>query len=137
MKPQAGEGIRKPRTSNHDPGRPSRSEAARKNAPGPEWNPEKKMKRYHIESGLVTRDIGGETIVVPVAGHVCDLEAVYTLNEAGSAIWRLLETKSSLEEIVAAICERYDVTPAEARRDAIELIASLEAAGLVHAVDEA
>ena len=95
------------------------------------------MKRYHVKSGLVTRDIGGETIVVPVAGHVCDLEAVYTLNEAGSAIWRLLETKSSLEEIVAAICERYEVTPAEARRDAAELIASLEAAGLIHAVDEA
>ncbi len=94
------------------------------------------MKKYQAKSGLVTRNIGGETIIVPVSGHVCDLDAVYTLNEVGSAVWRLLEAGSNIETIVAAICDQYDVTPAEARRDVAELIESLEAAGLIHAGDK-
>ena len=89
------------------------------------------MKRYRKKEDLVTRNIGGETIIVPVEGHVGDLDAIYTLNEVGAIVWELIDGQSSLDQIVAAVCDRYEVTPEEARRDVIELIESLEEAGLI------
>ena len=94
------------------------------------------MKRFNKKSDLVTRDISGETIIVPVEGHVGDLDSIYTLNEVGSTIWALIDGQTSVDQIVAAICDQYEVTPEEARRDVVELIDSLEAAGLIRQDDE-
>ena len=41
-------------------------------------------------NGLVTRSIAGETIIVPICGRLGDLDSIFTLNEVGSHIWRLL-----------------------------------------------
>ena len=95
------------------------------------------MKRFYKKSNLVTRKISGETIIVPVEGHVGDLDSIYTLNEVGSAIWALIDGPTSVDKIVTAICDQYEVTPEEARRDVVELIDSLEAAGLIRQDDEA
>jgi len=95
------------------------------------------MKHLNKKSDLVTRDFSGETIIVPVEGHVGDLDAIYTLNEVGSTIWALIDGQTSVDKIVAAVCEQYDTTREEARQDVIELIDSLEAAGLIRQDDEA
>lgn len=79
----------------------------------------------------VTRHVGDETIIVPVRAHVADLEALYTLNEIGSMIWKLLDGHTSAQQIAAAICETYDVTPKAALQDVNEFLNALEAAGLV------
>lgn len=93
------------------------------------------MKHFNKKSGLVTRKISGETIIVPVEGHVCDMDAIYTLNEVGSVIWQLIDGHNTLDKIVAAVCDEYDVTPEEAHRDVVELIDSLEATGLIRPGD--
>ncbi len=94
------------------------------------------MKPFTKRSDLVTRCITGETIIVPLEGHVGDLDAIFTLNEVGSTIWALIDGHTSVNRIVAAVCNQYDVTPEEARQDVIELIDSLEAAGLIRPGDE-
>jgi hypothetical protein len=94
------------------------------------------MQRFRKKSDLVTRNIGGEIIIVPVEGHVGDLDSIYTLNEVGSTIWELLGGRTSLDRIAAAVCDQYETTPAEARRDVAELVDSLVAAGLIHVSDE-
>jgi len=91
------------------------------------------MKRFSKKKELVTRSISGETIIVPVEGHVGDLDSIYTLNEVGSTIWALIDGQNSITRIVEAVCREYEVTPQEARQDVVELIDSLEAAGLVEA----
>jgi hypothetical protein len=85
---------------------------------------------------LTTRRIAGETLIVPVRGSVGDLDAIYTLNEIGSRIWQLMDEPRNLKQIAVAISAEYDVTEAEAERDVLELLASMEAAGLVQAVAE-
>jgi len=89
------------------------------------------MKRFTKRSDLVTRNISGETIIVPVEGRVGDLDSIYTLNEVGSTIWALLDGQTSIDKIAAVICDRYEVTPEQARQDVVELIDSLQAAGLI------
>lgn len=94
------------------------------------------MKLFTKRSDLVTRNISGETIIVPVEGHVGDLDAIYTLNEVGSTIWALLDGQNSLDKIATAICDQYRVSPEEAHQDVVELIDSLQAAGLIHPCEE-
>lgn len=83
------------------------------------------------DKNLVTRSIGGETLIVPVRSGVADLECIYALNEVGSRIWELLDERTPVTKIVEAICSEYDVTPEQAARDISELLSSLEAAGLI------
>ena len=84
----------------------------------------------------MTREIAGETIIVPVRDRVGDLDSVYTLNELGTFIWQLLDGQTSINQIVEAICQNYDITPDEAMKDTLDFLRSLETRGLVGLKDE-
>ena len=86
---------------------------------------------YKKQEGIVTRSIAGETILVPVRNRVGDLDSIYTLNEIGTTIWRMLDTPADMDRISSAIAGEYDVTKEEAAVDAAEFIARLQNAGLV------
>jgi hypothetical protein len=86
---------------------------------------------YIKETDIVTRDIAGETIIVPVRSHVGDLGSIYTLNEIGTLIWQLIDCKKSVSQIVEAVCKVYDVKYEEAKNDTLDFLHSLEAAGLI------
>lgn len=94
------------------------------------------MKQFKKTNDLVTRSITGETIIVPVQGHVGDMDGIYTLNGVATTIWELIDGKISVGQIVDAVRNEYDVPPEDAERDVIELIGSLEAAGLICGNDE-
>jgi hypothetical protein len=91
---------------------------------------------YIKETNLVTRDIVGETIIVPVKSNVGDLDSIYTLNELGTLIWQLIDGKNTVTHIVNAICGVYDIPPEEAEKDAFEFLKSLETGGLIRKSDE-
>jgi len=96
-------------------------------------------KCFIKESSFVTRCIKDETIIVPVKGEVGDLDSIYTLDEdsiytldeVGSLVWKLIDGQTSVSQIIDAICSEYDTAPEEAEKDGIELLGSLEAAGLI------
>jgi hypothetical protein len=83
------------------------------------------------EGDLVTRDVAGESIIVPIKGHVGDLEGVFTLNELGAMIWQLINGQTTARELVAAVRNEYDVEAAEAEKDVVDFLSSLEDAGLI------
>ncbi len=95
------------------------------------------MNRFIKRSDLVTRNIGGETIIVPVEGHVGDLDCIYTLNGVGSTIWQLIDGENTIDQIAAEICDQYEVTIEEAHQDVADLIDSLQEAGLIRNDGEA
>ena len=80
---------------------------------------------------FVTRRIGPETIVVPVAGQVGDLESVYTLNEIATDIWELLESPRTVRELATLLAADYDATESELTVDIAAFIDVLETSGLV------
>ena len=88
-------------------------------------------KCFIKETDFVTREVAGETIIVPIRGNVGDLNSIYTLNEVGTKIWELIDGKGSVEQIVGAICDAYEVTPEEAEKDAFEFLVGLEEVGLI------
>jgi hypothetical protein len=84
---------------------------------------------------LTTRAIAGETLIVPVTGRVGDLDSIYTLNEAGSRIWQLINAQTPVGEIIELMSLEYDVSREEVEQDVIELINSLAEAGLIRAAE--
>lgn len=93
-------------------------------------------KSYAKKNDFVTRDIGGETIIVPIRDHVGDLDSIYSLNEVGTLIWQLIDGQKTVNRIVDEICMAFDVSPEEARKDTLEFVRSLEEAGLIHGEKE-
>jgi Coenzyme PQQ synthesis protein D (PqqD) len=84
------------------------------------------------DAGFVTRRVAGETIVVPVSRRVGDLDAIYTFNEVGSRIWALVESPTSVDEIVSALCDEFDAPREQIARDVNALLEELHASGLVN-----
>ena len=74
---------------------------------------------YARDVELVTRQVAGETILVPVRGRVGDLEAIFTLNEVGTLVWGLLDGETPVERMVAAVCEEYEVSDEQAEADVL------------------
>jgi hypothetical protein len=93
-------------------------------------------KCYTKDGDLVTRNVAGETIIVPIRNKVGDLDSIYTLNEVGSTIWGLIDGKKSVSQMAKEICMIYDITPEVAEKDTIDFIATLKEAGLIRGGDE-
>ena len=83
------------------------------------------------ENNLVTRSIAGETIIVPIKNNVGDLGSIYTLNELGTMIWELIDSKNSVSQIIEAVRNTYEVAPEIAEKDTMDFINSLEEGGLI------
>jgi hypothetical protein len=92
--------------------------------------------REHLfvkEKDFVTRCIGEQTVIVPLRDGVGDLGSIYTLNDTGTSIWRLIDGTTSLQKIVDTICREYEVTEKEAEQDVTEFLSLLKAAGIIRA----
>ena len=81
---------------------------------------------YAQDDNMVFRRIGEEVILVPIRWQTADMEAIYTLNETGAAIWELLDGQRPLAEIRDALVTEFDVSPEQAEADVLEYIEMLE-----------
>jgi len=88
--------------------------------------------RYVRSRTVVTREVAGETIVVPVRGGVGDLDGLFTFNGVASDIWRWLEAGCTVEEVSAWVHEHYEVSEEQAHTDVAAFLEELRSQGLVH-----
>ncbi len=89
---------------------------------------------YRRSTAVVSRQISGETLVVPIRGKVGDLASIYSFNEAGSVLWSALEHPTSLENLTSLLCQSFEVGWDDAQRDADAFVREMQAAGLLTAV---
>jgi hypothetical protein len=80
---------------------------------------------------VVCRQVGPESILVPVRSNVGNLDFVYTLSPVAARIWALLDGTRSLDAVIETICLEYDIDRATAAADVEELVTSLTAATLL------
>lgn len=80
---------------------------------------------YARAADVILRSIAGESLLVPIRGGVADLQAVFTLNTVGVAIWELLDGAASLDAVLAAVLDRFEVSPETARDDLFSFIGRL------------
>lgn len=70
-----------------------------------------------IKDDLVLRQIGDNWIVVPMGERLTEFNGIMKLNETGSFIWNLLESKASKESIIAAVIAEYDISEDNAAKE--------------------
>lgn len=86
---------------------------------------------YRRDPNIVSRQIGGEMILVPIRQNVGDMEHIYTLNETARRIWELLDGQRSLQEIHSQLVEEFEIDERQAREDLLELVQGLQEQGAV------
>ena len=75
---------------------------------------------------MVSREIAGEAILVPIRQNVGDLESIYTLNETAARAWELIDGQNTVGEIRDVIVAEFVVDEDAAEEDLVELLRELE-----------
>lgn len=71
----------------------------------------------NIKKKLLKRQIAGDAFLVPLGKEIYDSNGLFFLTEVGEFIWDRLEQAGSLDDILGAILEEYDVEESVARKD--------------------
>lgn len=81
---------------------------------------------YSISDNLVSKEIEGELVIVPLISGIGNLDSeMYSLNRTGSAVWKKLDGKSSIENILHELVEEFDSEFNLLKNDIIELMEDL------------
>ena len=71
-----------------------------------------------LSDDVVAQEIEGEITIVPLSIGVDDGE-MYTLNDTGREVWRLLDGQITLRQAVAVIVGEFDAPPLEIQADVL------------------
>ena len=86
---------------------------------------------YRRSDEVVLRTIAGENLLVPVAGNLAQMQAVWVLNPVAVFIWEHLDGERSVAEIRDRVLDEFDVDVDEVSADLLVLLGELEGTGLV------
>ena len=85
---------------------------------------------YARSEKVIRRDVGGETVLVPVAASgAADLEYLYRMNAVGAAVWDLLNGRRTITEVAAQIRAAFDMS----RQDPAQICAALDTSDTMQA----
>jgi len=92
--------------------------------------------RFIRNHQVVSRQIDGELILVPIRRGVGDLNSLYTLNSVGVVLWEFMTQGHTVTEMVQRICDEFEVTNAQAFEDIQQFLDSLLEEKLIEPVVE-
>ena len=76
--------------------------------------------------GILVQDVEEELVILAVTQG-----EYYKLNEVGARIWALVNEGKSLQEVLAALMDEYDVSEERMTADLMSLLAELQSQGLL------
>ena len=82
--------------------------------------------RFSISDGVLSQEVNGETVLLDLEG-----ESYFGLNEVGTRIWQLLQSKQTVVETLNTLSDEYDVDQEQLESDLDELLLKLSDAGLI------
>jgi hypothetical protein len=82
------------------------------------------------KTDVVQREVAGEVFLVPIRGHLADLQELFVLNETGRWIWEHLEDARALDDLAKGLVAEFQVDETTARQDIEVFAENLVAAGL-------
>lgn len=84
-----------------------------------------------IKNGFVLRDVAGQTMVVATGEASKEFHGLIKLNPTAKDIWLWLSDGKSESEIVALLCEKYDVSTDKAQADLKAMLDKMDKAGFL------
>jgi hypothetical protein len=112
-------------------GKAERLDYIRLNETGAALNQVVEYQVFQPKGKVILRHVAGEVLLVPVRGTVADMEKLYVLEGIGETAWNLIDGSRTLMDIELALELEFDASQEDLRRDLIEFIDSLKAAGLI------
>jgi hypothetical protein len=86
---------------------------------------------YKRNEDVVQREVAGEMFLVPIRGHLADLQELFVMNETGQWLWRGLDGVRTIEELAAGLVDAFEVESEQAQVEVGVFIAELAEVGLV------
>ena len=86
------------------------------------------MKR---KNGYLMTELGDTCYAVAAEDAADCPNVLVTMNRVGSVIWKLLEEEITAEQLVQALCDRFDTSADVIRADAEAFLDKLSKAGLL------
>ena len=69
---------------------------------------------------VVAREIEGDIIIVPLVSGIGDADdELYTLNETGKSIWKLLDGKTTLAQVANLLADRFNAPKGDIDKDVL------------------
>jgi len=85
-----------------------------------------------IKGEFLLREVVGESIIVPLGNSVVNVNGIITLTESAVILWRKLENGvDSIDELVDALLNEYDVDRETALGSVVEFIDQLREKGMI------
>lgn len=93
-------------------------------------NLQKNMKQ---KKGFVLREVCGERVIVGEGLGAIDFGKLISLNETAAFLWKQAEQQGefTVDSLVDALCEEYDVTADQARNDVKRIIDEWQKVGII------
>ena len=89
---------------------------------------------YRKSTDIITREIVGETLLVPVRAEVAGMQQLYALNEVSAFIWQQIDGTETLGAVLKRVTSRFDVDRREAEADLAAFVHQLTSADLIEEV---
>ncbi|AXJ02481.1 Coenzyme PQQ synthesis protein D (PqqD) [Cyclonatronum proteinivorum] len=74
---------------------------------------------------FASEPVNGERILVPVRGRMAEFNTMLTLNPSASVLWEAINEQTTIESLVEALTNKYEVDRETARADVNEFIDEL------------
>lgn len=78
--------------------------------------------KYQANPDYILREVAGESILVPTGKELINFNGLATMNETGVFLWRLLEEKRTIEEIIECFQKEFQLTREESWNDVSEFL---------------
>ena len=85
----------------------------------------------HVVPGFVVRQIAGETVAIPAGAAARALSGLLALNGSGKLLFELLQSPQSVDSLVQALLEQYEIDEVTARADVAEFLQTLRENGVL------
>lgn len=72
---------------------------------------------YKVRDNIVLRKIADEHVLMPIMDSLAEEPKLYGLNKLGHFIWNKIDGKTSLEQILNAILDRFATEREPAEKD--------------------
>lgn len=84
-----------------------------------------------IKEGFVLRSVAGSHIVVPLGNQIGNFGSIIKLTETGAFLWAQLESEKTIDELVLALTNEYEVDREKATIDVTAFVQKLSSNNLL------
>lgn len=84
---------------------------------------------YKLKDGFMIRELGGNTMAVPVGKQTNEIHGMIALSESGAMLWKVLENGADLQTLAAVLTDNYEIDDATALADAEKFVIGLKEQG--------